>query len=314
MRREPRLELEDDADRRPAVRLPLAARRVSTLQAVSGAALNQIIHNRLRIATSDPEALHQIRVGLRHLDAVVRFFSTNIPERKRIFLARELKRFGRKLSRAREIDVFLDEVISRAPHSSRLGPDIVAIERLCRREQKREYAYVRRVLASRRFEAFLSTVRSCLVDEKNRLSSLRADSHRAVIARLADMKRKLREGRHVDVLNRNRLHRFRLRVKRMRYAVDFVAPLFDSRDARAARHMSGRLRCLQNELGAVTDRRAHAGLFKELRKCGSSGSGAGEIDWKRVKRFLFAGRRKAKAASLMRARAIYRKFAKVELR
>lgn len=315
MRRELRLDSRGDSDRNPAARLSLVAQPVSmvaALQAASRAALDQVTHNRPLIATDKPEALHQVRVGLRHLDAAIRFFSAHIPRSRRALLARELKWFGRKLSRAREIDVFLAEVIARIPPEKNLGSDIAAVELLCRREREREYARVRKVLASRRFHAFILTVEKELVEEESLLSSSASNSCQAAAAAgLMRMKRKLGEGRDIDALGRDRLHKFRLRSKRMRYAIEFVAPLFDRRTAKLARRMSDLLRRLQNELGTVTDRTAHAQLVETLQK--SKSSGADKIAWKKIKRLLFARCREEKAASLKRAQKAYRKFAKIEL-
>lgn len=316
MKREMRRECADH-DGVPTARSHPGARpatMVAVLQAASRAALDQIMRHRSRVAVDDPEALHRVRVGFRHLDAVIRFFAANIPKSERASLARELKWFGRRLSRAREIDVFLEDVIAGVPGRKRIGPDIAALERLCRREQEREYARIRAVLASGRLQDFAATIERRLIEGKTLISRPDAASCQAV-AGVMDMMRKLRQGRHVDVLSRDDLHKFRLRVKRMRYAIGFVAPLLNGENGKHARHMSELLRLLQNELGAITDRKAHKDFFKELRKSGSSRSAAGDgrIDWRDVRRVLFAGRRKANAASLKRAKKIYRKFEEIEL-
>ncbi|MBN9598278.1 MAG: CHAD domain-containing protein [Afipia sp.] len=291
----------------------LPATMIAALRVASRAALDQIIRHRARIAVADPEALHQVRVGFRHLDAAIRFFAAGIPKSDRASLARELKWFGRRLSRAREIDVFLEDVIS-GPRDKRTGPDIDTLERLCRQEQKREYARIRAVLASSRLQDFIAASEECLIDGKNLLFRSQAYSCQAV-AGLMKMKRKLQKGRRVDALRHHDLHKFRLRVKRMRYAIGFVAPLLDRRNSKLARRMSELLRGLQNELGAVTDQKAHRDFFRKLRACSSSrfAGGDGKIDWRNVRRALFASRRKANEASLKRAKKIYREFEEIEL-
>lgn len=290
------------------------ATMIAALRVASRAALDQIIRHRTRIAVADPEALHQVRVGFRHLDAAIRFFAAGIPKSERASLARELKWFGRRLSRAREIDVFLEDVISGLPRDKRTGPDIDALERLCRQEQKREYARIRAVLASSRLQDFIAASEECLIDGKNLLFRSQVHSCQAV-AGLMKMKRKLRKGRRVDALRHHDLHKVRLRVKRMRYAIGFVAPLLDRRNSKLARRMSELLRRLQNELGAVTDQKAHRDFFRKLRACSSSrfAGGDSKIDWRNVGRALFAGRRKANEASLKHAKRTYREFEEIEL-
>jgi CHAD domain-containing protein len=317
VKRETRFESGENDCRDPAARLHPPARLVTmtaVLRTASRAALDQIMRHRFRIAMDDPEALHQVRVGFRHLDAAIRFFVASISKSECVSLARELKWFGRKLSRAREIDVFLEDVISRAPRGKRGGPDIAALELLCRREQEHEYAHVRRVLASGRFQDFASAIEGGLIEGRALLPGPHDSSDQAA-ARLMDMKRTLRKGRHIDTLRRDDLHKLRLRVKRLRYAIGFVAPLLNRKNTKPARHMSELLRRLQNELGATTDQKAHKDFFEELRECGSSRFAAGddEIDWRDVKHLLFRGHRKAKATSLKRAKKIYREFEEIAL-
>lgn len=268
----------------------------------------------MRLSSKNPEALHQVRVGLRYLDTAIRFFSDNLPKEKRAVIAEELKGFSQALSRAREVDVFLNEVICRLSRHDRLKPDIAMIERLCRFQQKREYNRVRKTLASRRFLKLLSVVQNAMAGGKDLLRQETGDPRRAATKRLKKAKTTLRDGRHLDDLGRHRLHHFRLRIKRMRYAIGFVEPLFEDNDAPVLQRAGKLLKRMQDELGTVTDRHAHGDLLKALRHSAVRPNGVGRIDWGKAKRVLFDTQHKTEEAAFKRAGKTYRKFAKIELR
>lgn len=73
--------------------------------------------------------------------------------------------------------------------------------------------------------------------------------------------RVIKRGRHLDRLQPAQLHRLRIAVKQMRYAVEFFAGLFP------ARRMSGlraRLSMLQDILGSMNDATAVSKLMAEV--------------------------------------------------
>lgn len=59
-----------------------------------------------------------------------------------------------------------------------------------------------------------------------------------------------KSGRNLKVLTAPQLHQFRIAVKKLRYSVDFFAPLFDSGKVRT---LHPRLSRLQDMLGAIND-------------------------------------------------------------
>ncbi len=73
---------------------------------VASACLKQIIINKPAVLTSDPEGIHQMRVGLRRLRTAMSLFSDIIPGKKTEDIKVELKWLTGELGPARELGVF----------------------------------------------------------------------------------------------------------------------------------------------------------------------------------------------------------------
>ena len=78
-------------------------------------------------------------------------------------------------------------------------------------------------------------------------ASLRSNARRVVIGRLADVLEWL--PRTKDPEDRQGLHDFRIAVKRLRYALEFLGPAFDNKTKAALKGCQD----LQEALGLVTD-------------------------------------------------------------
>ena len=166
----------------------------------------------------DPEYLHQLRVGIRRLRAVLRVFRA----RK---LDRRLRKLAQPLGAARDWDVFV----------ARFGKG--------RAQQHNARLRCRRVLESAEFKAFF-------VDAQ-RLGWQAGEAPLAAFATGAlDRlhRRTLKRARKIDWHNETRRHRVRIAVRQLRYACDFFSSCFD--DSR--RYLRG-LADLQDLLGELND-------------------------------------------------------------
>lgn len=83
---------------------------------------------------------------------------------------------------------------------------------------------------------------------------------------LKAMMKKMRMGRAARDLSRHDLHRFRLRTKRMRYAIRFTSGMFGKRAGKGAEIMANALRDLQAYLGETTDMESDAKILNHLMK------------------------------------------------
>jgi CHAD domain-containing protein len=71
-----------------------------------------------------------------------------------------------------------------------------------------------------------------------------------------------RKGRHLASLDDEARHIVRKKAKKLRYAAEFFASLFErKREQRRHKHLLSRLEALQNRLGMLNDLAAIPGLF-----------------------------------------------------
>ena len=181
----------------------------------------------------DSEFVHQARVATRRMRSVLRLFGDAIPDRTAAYLAGELKWLGGEFGAVRDIDVFLlnlsrfEERIEHLPGKKKRG-----LEKLIEEHRHGLLDILREALESpryktleRRFIQFLERplptspraplaakivheVAPALITEK--LDAVIQQGH-AVLA-----EPKLKE-----------FHRLRIRMKRLRYACEFMAPAYE---------------------------------------------------------------------------------------
>jgi triphosphatase len=194
-----------------------------------------------------PEAVHQMRVGLRRLRAAVGVFKPLLaaPERQRI--ETELKWLARESDVARDLDVFIRDVF----HPTALAapsPGLAALGRHLLTARSQAYDRVLAAVASPRYAllmlettAWIET--AALPDAPVAPFAAEALSrlHHQVETRARDLS---------DLAPADR-HHLRIRAKRLRYAAEFFADLFPAR-RRRARYLKA-LERLQDRLGELND-------------------------------------------------------------
>jgi len=232
------------------------------LAAAFGEGLRQVSENAAPAeAGVDPEGVHQLRVGVRRLRSLFSLFTGWLPAEPASWLREELRWLGRALGEARDLDVFLGECLE--PLAAARADD-PALKRLCeeaRAARSDAYADVRDALRSRRFARLLlalgrfTTARAWreqkLTEASARLFFPGADAARPLLAKRWKRARKrakvLRAGGEAPVAA---LHELRIECKKLRYASEFLAPLYGGKDAR---RFAKRLSRLQDGLGHLND-------------------------------------------------------------
>lgn len=250
----------------PSKARPLELPPHATLDALLGAALaegqRQVSANVEAAAHgADPEGVHQLRVGVRRLRSLLSLFREVLPPEAVAPLREELRWLGRALGPARDLDVFLEERLERL---AARRPDDGALKRLrdeARAAREEAYRDVREALAGPRFARLLLTLGRFVADRGWRAQPLSEGSARlffpgAEVGRALLARRWKKTRRRARVLRRGAeapvpaLHELRIECKKLRYASEFLAPLFPGRaPARFARRLSR----LQDRLGHLND-------------------------------------------------------------
>jgi CHAD domain-containing protein len=200
-----------------------------------------------------------MRVALRRFDAAVKLFRQITSEQVAKEIAEELKWIGEELAPARELDVFLTDGLVPLTRKRPRDPEIAEIRRVCIQRRQKEYERANAALASQRFCSFLLDAAEWIDSGKWRAEA-RPRLKREQLAKslvseeLSKLRSKMKTGRRIEELNLRRLHKLRLRGKRMRYTIEFAKGLYDkeSKHKRIERTLKD-LGNLQSALGTLND-------------------------------------------------------------
>lgn len=207
-----------------------AATPHDALARLAGAALEQMAANAEGVVSStDPEYLHQLRVGMRRLRSVFSAFRDLDPRSGA--LRRRLRAFGPTLGKARDWDV--------------LSPNLRAAPPQARQAR----AAARSLVASPAFQETLVRILRWIEQAPWRAS----DQPLAAFAAQAldRLRRKMmKTARRTDWTNPADRHALRIRVKRLRYAADAFVECFPHP---AARRYVAALERLQDDFGELND-------------------------------------------------------------
>jgi triphosphatase len=127
-------------------------------QIICNECLHQLISNKSGVRAHVSEALHQARVALRRFDAAIKLFGKILNEQKATKVGGELKWIGDELAGARELDVFITDILLPLRTKHPKEPIVVKVDRACILQREAAYARANAALASQRFRTFLIDV------------------------------------------------------------------------------------------------------------------------------------------------------------
>jgi CHAD domain-containing protein len=227
-----------------------------------------------RFDTEGPEPVHQMRVALRRLRSALKLFGRAVPRCPELdAVGPPLRELGQVLGGARDWDVFIDGLGAAVGAAF---PRERAVGRLLREARARRgaaYHALEEVLDGAVFRqlglqlAELAVARpwACAgaAGPPDALPSLHAYARHALRKRL---RKALLAGEAIEAQPVEALHALRLQCKRLRYAAEFLAPLFPGPPTR---RFVRRLASVQERLGRLNDGVVAASLIQQL------GGGAG---------------------------------------
>lgn len=254
-----------------ALLAPVKARRpriapgdgaADAFRAIAATNLAQITDNaRVLRAARRPEAVHQLRVGVRRLRTTIGLFGEMLADDRREPLKAELKWIAGELDEARNLDVFLTETYRPAAARRRDAPGMGALGALLLSAQTRAYARAEKALRARRFSrmtlelaAWIETGAWAVDPDPTRAALLErpaADLAADVLGGL--YKKVVRRGRKLEQLSVEARHALRIKAKQLRYAGDFFAALYAGKAARRQVALTKALGAFQDGLGELND-------------------------------------------------------------
>lgn len=198
----------------------------------------------------DPELVHQLRVWTRRAGSAIVVFGDILPARRAHWIARRLKRIRKSCNPARDGDVLIERVRQEPTWSSlQQWLDLLLADR---RQAQRKLRRIEREL--RRDDDFAGHVAAFIKKLEHRDSRNHAQPKHP----LADWARERVQPFVSDFLSTipadwqddTMLHRFRVRTKHLRYAIEPLAGCFPE-ELRTV--PSPRLESLQDALGVIQD-------------------------------------------------------------
>lgn len=248
----------------------------AAFSAIALACLDQLQRNHApALESDDPEYIHQMRVALRRLRAALRLFRSLLPADYSARMRPLLRELMQPLGRARDYDVLLAEiaqpVLAALPEEPRLAALIGSITE--RRSAARRHA--RHLLRAPRYGQIVIELLALAhgitaAELEGRATEASADVVTAELPAFAQKRLKrlrrsvLALASEADAAKPETLHALRIGIKRLRYALEFFAPLAAKKPTR---RLLERLAELQDVLGQINDL-ANAGAL--LMACAGS--------------------------------------------
>jgi CHAD domain-containing protein len=217
------------------------------------------------LAMTDPEGIHQMRVALRSLRAIVSAFAPILASQAHETLRTELKWIQTALAPARDWDVFIDETLRPAIAGMPDAHGLASLLDAAETARAAAHAKAKASILSPRYTALILHLQRWLVTDawlvtedalgKDRRKNVKmmAEVPAAPFA-VSVLDRRLRKltklaGRH-KALPRADLHMIRILAKKLRYSGEVFAGLFDRRRTRTYLQ---ELSAIQNGLGSLND-------------------------------------------------------------
>jgi CHAD domain-containing protein len=264
------LDIETARPRPLALPYALSAKDAAEI-AVAGLAENMILSAQAQedgiIADIDTEFLHQYRVSLRKTRSLISLFKKSLPPERYTDLKSELKTLSANTNNLRDLDVFLlkgEEYRQLLPQELQQG-----LTQLFHRIGDRRVAAWERVIAELQSESYSDQVHRLRVTLRQQ-PTLAGKQERTLIRPLACKKilkqyaAIVSDGLEInDSTGDKTIHELRIECKKLRYLLEFFAPLFA---AKQLKQPIKQLKKLQDNLGRVNDYSLQLSFLLELGK------------------------------------------------
>jgi triphosphatase len=258
-------------------KLKKSSNRAAALAAILQTVTGQILHNWLVVLESgDPEAAHQLRVGLRRLRTALKAFEPVIKRGSLFDMEDRLRDLAHLVGELRDADVQAIDIVKPVQDhrdwSVAVEPllELLAKRRDETRMRVRQALQGKDLLKLRLQIALLPALVARRSPELKRKAKLPVrDLARDALKKM--WRKVVKRARKVDQLNIEERHALRKDLKALRYAVEFFSGLFP---AKKVKQFSAKLEELQDLFGYMNDVAGAQRLAQALTKNGAQDSEA----------------------------------------
>jgi triphosphatase len=273
-------------------------------QTVLREALAQIVANVAAVAAGDdPEGPHRLRVGLRRLRTAMLLFRPVIgcPEMDR--LRAEARWLGQEAGALRDLDVAIHGIVAPASAAHPAEPGFATLLAALDDRRKARRAALRAILDAPRTGGFLLDLAQ-FIETRGWQGSWESGPPAPAAAPLRDVARDAlarrwrtvaRRARGIETLSVEARHELRKALKKLRYGVDFLGPVFTPKQVSA---FIQHLKTLQDLFGDLNDLAMAEALFT-----GADAPAAADPDAQRAAGMVLGARGARAEAAWAHARA-----------
>lgn len=196
---------------------------------------------------ADPEGVHQMRVSLRRLRSSLKVFGAFLDARRVDWMAGDLKWLGNQLGPARDWDVYIGETLASVAAYGIDDKAIAAMTKAAAARRAKAYAQVRAALGSERYARLVFRL-TAFVQTQGWLPRP-VDADDPLLKPLGMIAPKALHKPYRKLMAEAR-HEVRIRLKRVRYGVDFLRGVYPG--ARTEKFMKA-LKELRDQFGHLND-------------------------------------------------------------
>jgi inorganic triphosphatase YgiF len=235
--------------------LPQDVSAAEAFHRITGATLANLLANQPAAAAGEVEGIHHMRVAIRRLRATLALFRPHLERHAEACITAELRRLGQILGEARDWDVFCTETLQAAEEGV-AGPWLDLLRGPADAERRAAHA---RMAIEFQGPALTATVLGLAAWAEDAVTLTGAPDGGAMREALSDLapalearleRKVLRLGRHIRKRGDEELHSLRKALKKLRYGVEFLAPLHKRKQVKAYLHAC---KALQEQLGTIND-------------------------------------------------------------
>ncbi|HEX5137221.1 MAG TPA: CHAD domain-containing protein [Planctomycetota bacterium] len=232
----------------PRVRLDASMTAGEAFRRIATTCLSHLRANEAcAVLGEDPEGVHQVRVATRRLRSAISVFRGALPGAWGGRISREVRWLTGEMAGARAWDVFLVETLAPIRDAMPGDPSLALLAARGAEARERAYGAVRKAIAAPRYTRLLLDLSRALSEGWEATLPV-LEAARLVLAERHG--KALRAGANLAHLDAEGLHRLRIRLKQLRYAVDFFADILPGK---APRKYASALAEMQDCLGLLQD-------------------------------------------------------------
>jgi inorganic triphosphatase YgiF len=240
---------------------------------VGRACLRHLVANIPAMINKDLNAVHQMRVALRRLRAAISLFAPLVTDDRTEAIKTELRWLANELGPARDLDTLLFEVIAPLRKQHAKEPGLAGLAKMFTRRRLKSYRQAQQAIQSARFRSLILDTSEWIEAgpwsrSENALMQARREMPIEIYAaeQLSHRCKKIRRrGAEINGRDPEQLHRLRIQVKKVRYAIEYFSGVYHGKkSAKHCKKVRSSLMQLQNCLGRVNDIVTHKALFMDI--------------------------------------------------